>query len=168
MSKHAPATSKPKYSRRGGLFPKRLDEVVKRATQPLMDERGKLYGALLRDWPSIVGATRAAQTRPQKLHWPNAQANGATLHLDVAASLAPELAYETEQLLEQCARYFGYRAIARVVLHPSHQLSAAPKAAPPPTAQPTSTTTDAPRDMMDILQRMRQRIASSDKPESTR
>lgn len=169
MSKNAPPPAKAKYTRRGGLFPKRLDEVVKRATQPLMDERGKLYGALLRDWPSIVGTVRAAQTRPQKLHWPSAQANGSTLHLDVAASLAPELAYETEQLLEQCARYFGYRAITRVVLHPSHQLSATPKAAAPASVQQATTSTaEAPRDMMEILQRMRQRIASSDKPESTR
>ena len=36
-----------KSLRRGGLFPKRIDEVVKLATQPLMDERGKLYLSLI-------------------------------------------------------------------------------------------------------------------------
>ncbi|PZP86695.1 MAG: hypothetical protein DI582_02025 [Azospirillum brasilense] len=163
MSKPTPQK---KPARRGGLFPKRIDEVVKLATQPLMDERGKLYGALLRDWPSIVGAARATSMRPQKLHWPAREAHGATLHLEVAASLAPELAYETETLLEQCARYFGYRAIARIVLHPSHQLVVpTPKPKPvdaPPAAAPQKSS-DAPRDMMEILHRMRQRIAEDDK-----
>lgn len=161
MTKPIPQKKSP---RRGGLFPKRIDEVVKLATQPLMDERGKLYGALLRDWPSIVGTARSGLTRPQKLHWPAREAHGATLHLEVAASFAPELAYETETLLEQCARYFGYRAITRIVLHPSHHL-VPPKPKPAAAAAPTPAkkSGDAPRDMMEILHRMRQRIAEDDK-----
>lgn len=143
--------------RRGSLFPKTLGDVVKQATKPLMDKQGKLYGALLRDWAVIVGPERAKTTRPQCLKWPNQQAEGAVLHLDVAAALAPELAYETEQMLEQCARYFGYKAIARIVIHPSHQFTK--------TAEKTAPAKQAgtPSDMMDILQRMRQRIAGGDK-----
>lgn len=147
--------------RRGSLFPKTLGDVVKQATKPLMDKQGKLYGALLRDWPTIVGAERAKNTRPQCLKWPNQTAEGAVLHLDAAASIAPELQYETSQILEQCARYFGYRAIARIVIHPSHQFAKTPEK--PVVAKPSS----GPSDMMDILQRMRQRIAGDDKPEST-
>lgn len=143
--------------RRGSLFPKTLGDAVKHATKPLMDKQGKLYGALLRDWSTIVGAERAKTTRPQCLKWPNQNAEGAVLHLDVAAAIAPELHYETEQLLEQCARYFGYRAIARIVIHPSHQFAKLPEK--PAPAKPSGT----PSDMMDILQRMRQRIAGDDK-----
>jgi len=143
--------------RRGSLFPKTLGDAIKHATQPLMDKQGKLYGALLRDWPTIVGADRAKNTRPQCLKWPNQQAEGAVLHLDVAAAIAPELAYETEQMLEQCARYFGYRAINRIVIHPSHQFVKTPEKAAP--GKPTGN----PSDMVDILQRMRQRIAGDDK-----
>jgi hypothetical protein len=168
--------------RRGSLFPRTLGDVVKKATQPLMDQQGKLYGALLRDWATIVGPERARTTRPQCLKWPNAQADGAVLHLDVAAAIAPELAYETEQLLEKCARYFGYRAIARVVIHPNHEmggqktdLAKSPRErreAIAQHAQPSEATktnhVGSPADMMDILQRMRQRIAGGDKRDESR
>lgn len=168
--------------RRGSLFPRTLGDVVKKATQPLMDSQGKLYGSLLRDWGVIVGPERAHTTRPQCLKWPNAQASGAVLHLDVAAAIAPELAYETEQLLEKCARYFGYRAIARIVIHPSHNFVTPVKAGAPAakavTATPPAATQDSrlpanqenegPADMMDILQRMRQRIAGGDKRDAPR
>ncbi len=156
--------------RRGSLFPKTLGDAVKKATQPLMDKQGKLYGALLRDWATIVGPERAKTTRPQCLKWPNQNAEGAILHLDVAAAIAPELAYETEQLLEKCARYFGYKAIDRIVIHPNHSLSgqqAAPAKSPRErrqvVAQDVRADEATPNTMMDILQRMRQRIAGDDK-----
>ena len=63
---------------------------------------------------------RAAVTRPQRLQFPATEAAGATLHLDVRPAAAPELAYVTEQIIEQCARYFGYRAITRIVMHPAY------------------------------------------------
>lgn len=146
------------------LFPRRIDEVVKAATQPLMDSQGKLYGALLRDWREIVGAERAADLRPKKLHWPGKDASGAVLHLDARAARAPELVYESELMLEQCARYFGYRAIARIVIHPSHEFPSPP--APPPL--PASEPAAAPKDMAEILRRMRERISADDKRDQTR
>ncbi len=163
--------------RRGSLFPQALGDVVKKATQPLMDKQGKLYGALLRDWAVIVGPERAKTTRPQCLKWPNAQAEGAVLHLDAAAAIAPELAYETEQLIEKCARYFGYRAIHRIVIHPSHSFVTPAKTGVLDSKTKTAASPQAaldsrlrgndekkqPSDMMDILQRMRQRIAGDDK-----
>ena len=151
-------------ARRGSLFPKRIDEVVKQATKPLMDKQGKLYGALLRDWPSIAGE-RAGYTRPQRLQWPTKDASGAVLHLAVSAARAPEMAYETGLLIEQCARYFGYRAIARVVIHPSHDF-APTKPEPKPAPENKNDGTKTPASMTDILARMRQRIAGDDKRES--
>lgn len=163
------------YKRRGSLFPKTLGDVVKQATKPLMDKQGKLYGALLRDWSVIVGPERAKTTRPQCLKWPSAQAEGAVLHLDVSPAIAPELAYETEQLLEKCARYFGYKAIVRIVIHPSHGLSGqqtAPAKSPRErrevVAQDGRADEATPNTMMDILQRMRQRIAGDDKRDEGR
>lgn len=156
----SPTQNKPR--RRGILFPRALGDVMKTATKPLMDKQGKLYGALLRDWPTIIGPERATQTRPQRLQWQSKDASSAILHLDVAASVAPELAYEHEQMIEKCARYFGYRAITRIVIHPSHEIAAQP-AKPAAKSVPQN-----PNDMMDILQRMRERIAGGDKPDAKR
>lgn len=143
------------------LFPRAVGEVVKQATRPLMDKQGKIYGALLRDWPTIVGKDRASCTRPMRLQWPTHDATGATLHLEASAARAPELTYELEAMLEQCARYFGYKAITRMVLQPVHG-SFAPPPAPPKPSAPASTE---PQTMTDILTRMRKRIAEDDKPD---
>jgi hypothetical protein len=145
--------------RKGRLFPRSIDEVVKQATKPLMDRQGKLYSALLRDWATIVGPARAKTTRPQKLHWPTKDATGAVLHLSVKSSSAPEMQYETQQIIEQCARYFGYRAIDRIVVH------ATPTGFDTPVKNAPATATASPSDMMEILQRMRQRVAGDDKSE---
>ena len=161
MTQPAP-TKKPFRKRR--LFPRTLGEVVKHATQPLMNKQGKLYGALLRDWGQIVGADRAQVCRPQRLQFPTNEADGATLHLDVRPASAPEFAYITEQLLEQCARYFGYRAIARIVIHATHGVFAdkpLPAAAPVPTVAPQPLPANISADMRDVLARIGAHVGSA-------
>lgn len=148
-------------SRRFRLFPRTLEEVVKQATKPMMDARGKLYAALLRDWPQIVGKERSLTTRPQRVQWPTKDATSAVLHLEVKASVAPEMQYETQQILEACARYFGYRAIDRIVVHATHTGFAQPE-------KPAATAPSEPGNMMEILQRLRQRIVEDDKSDQTR
>jgi hypothetical protein len=149
---------KPAYRKRH-LFARSLDEVVKNATKPLMDKQGKLYGALLADWPQIVGEERARICRPAKLQFPAKEATGATLHLNVHPAHTPSLQYELETILEQCARYFGYRAIIRIVLHQAHEM-VAPEPAPPPATAPADGKD--PQDMRELLHRMRQRIMSGE------
>jgi hypothetical protein len=149
--------------RRRRLFPRTLHDVVQAATKPLMDKQGKLYGALLRDWVNIVGPERAALTRPQRLQFAATDGSNATLHLDVRPAAAPELSYAQEQMLEQCARYFGYRAIIRIVLHPAYGVFGndvpAPVAAPknPAPALPKNI----PADMRGVLERLGAHVASS-------
>lgn len=111
---------KPVYRKRY-LFPRGLGEVVNLATKPMMDKQGKLYGALIRDWAVIVGDERARITTPQKLQFPTTEASGAVLHLGVHPAHTPELQYAAAQIIEQCARYFGYKAIERIVLHADYQ-----------------------------------------------
>ncbi|MFM9889479.1 MAG: DciA family protein [Rickettsiales bacterium] len=160
-------TPKPTYRKRR-LFPRGLGEVVKAATQPLMDKQGKLYGALLRDWASIVGPTRAAVTKPQRLQFSSNEASGAVLHLEVRPAAAPALAYETAEMLEQCARHFGYRAIERIVLHPTHGVfadAAIPeKTEAPKTLNITSIPASMPTEMRGVLERLAQQVAKSDLP----
>ena len=159
-------TKKKEYRKRR-LFPRSIQEVVKDATKPMMNKQGKLYGALLRDWPQIVGAERAAVTRPQRLQFPATEASGATLHLDVRPAAAPELAYAMEQMLEQCARYFGYRAIARIVIHASHQGfvdAVEEKIATPAltqTMKSTSLPDSVPSEMRAVFERLARHVAST-------
>jgi hypothetical protein len=172
-----------KVFRKRRLFPRSLKEAVTDATKPLMDKQGKIYSALLRDWVRIVGEKRAAVSKPDRLQFSPTGDNTAVLHLKVRPAAAPELTYATEQMLEQCARYFGYRAITRMVLHPAHELVPADDAAitalqatarasgSAPTSAITSAmlSTDVPPEMRGVFERLAQHIASaSDKKDETR
>jgi hypothetical protein len=186
------APKKQEYRKRH-LFARSLDEVVKNATKPMMDKQGKIYGALLANWPAIVGEERAKHTRPGRLQFPAKEATGATLHLDAHPAKAPELQYAHEQILEQCARYFGYRAITRIIIHPAHDMiknessqyatrsaqrepersvrggsgsdgGLAPSAAPAASSKTPDAPT-APQDMRELLQRLKSRIMSNAEPQ---
>lgn len=134
--------------RKRRLFPRSLAEVVKDATGPMLKQQGKFYTALLRDWPTIVGPERAAFMKPLRVQFPKQEGEGATLHLTVSAEKAPEVAYMEQQLIEQLARYFGYKAVARIVLHPSHEKLAA-----------TLKSAEAPRDLKAVYERMQRYFA---------
>ncbi len=120
-----------KTFRKRHLFPRTLGDVVTLATKPMMDKQGKLYSALIRDWAVIVGNARATITKPQRLQFPSTEMGGAVLHLDVHPAHALELQYAVAQIVEQCARYFGYKAIERVVLHPDYAQMASPTTTAP-------------------------------------
>lgn len=155
--------------RKRHLFARSIDDVVKNATKPLMSKQGKLYGALLRDWPQIVGVERAHVTRPERLQFPTSgDATGAVLHLSARPSAAPELAYVHEQMLEQCARHFGYRAIQRIVIHATHEGFHTPEPEQPEAktiTQPAQVLSQTiPADMRSVLERISTHLASpSDK-----
>ncbi len=159
--------------RKRHLFARSVSDVVKEATKPLMGKQGKLYGALLRDWAIIVGPERAKVTRPERLQFASGEAVAATLHLHARPAAAPELAYAQEQMLEQCARYFGYRAITRIVVHASHE-GFADEDAPPiaaPLGEADSAThgaaqhaldrPDLPAEMRAALARLARHITSA-------
>ena len=157
-----------KTYRKRHLFARSVMDVVNEATKPLMSKQGKLYGALLRDWAQIVGPARAEVSRPERIQFPSTSAAGAVLHLAVRPAAAPEMVYAHEQMLEQCARHFGYRAIERIVCHATHEgfeTMAQPKPSAPVYATPAAPIPEStPREMRGVLARIAQHLASpSDK-----
>lgn len=153
------------------LFPRPLGEVVQAATQPLMEREGKLMGALLREWESVVGPERARISRPERLQFTGREGESAVLHVLVRPAAAPSLTYACEAMLEDCARYFGYRAIGRIVLHASHSLAGSAEEPPatrtPRPAEPCAAPDPLPalppglpEGVRDALSRIAQHIGS--------
>jgi len=156
---------KPEGFRKRRLFPRSLKEAMHDATKPLMDKQGKLYSALLRDWAQIVGPARAAITRPQRLQFSSVNSKTATLHLAARPAAAPELTYAQEQMLEQCARYFGYRVIEHLVFHPTHGMfedEAIHTESPAPAAPATPPLpAHLPQEMRSVFERLARHVASA-------
>ena len=89
----------------------------------VMDAQGNFTMKLMRDWVSIVGSEAAKTIQPKKVVFPHTEATGGVLHINVAPEIAPELQYRQEAIIEQIARYTGFKAIERIILHPDHSLS---------------------------------------------
>jgi hypothetical protein len=90
---------------------------VGKLTAPLFRRRGFADGAVVADWPAIVGERLAAQTAPERIVFPPRKRSGGTLKLRVGSSgLALELQHFEPQLIERINSYFGFPAVGRVQL----------------------------------------------------
>jgi hypothetical protein len=109
--------------RRRRLFPRSLSEVMVATTEPLFKDKQQVTLRLMRDWARIMGDEMARHIQPRKLIFLGESMADGTLHLDVAPALAPEMPYRTEEIRERIACYFGFNAVARIVIHPHAPLA---------------------------------------------
>ena len=94
-----------------------LAATVATITRPLFSRRGFADGAIVNEWPAIVGAHFAAHSAPEKIVAASGGGTGGTLHVRIdSGSLAIELQHLEPLLIERINGYFGYRAIARLKL----------------------------------------------------
>jgi hypothetical protein len=103
-----------------------------------MSRRGFASGAIVAEWPAIVGEHMAARSIPEKvIHSRDTRDKnaGGTLRLCVASGgVATEFQHLEPLLLDRINTYFGYRAIARIqYVHRPLPLKAAPR---PPASRP--------------------------------
>ncbi len=90
---------------------------VARVTRPVFGRHGFASGALVVDWPAIVGTAVAAHTLPLRIKFPPKARTEGTLVVKVASSaFATELQHLEPLILERINGYFGYRAVARLLL----------------------------------------------------
>jgi len=96
--------------------PRLLSHTVPQVAGKVLGKRGLAFGALITEWPTIVGQQLASRTQPEKLVFPRGQREDATLHLRAAGAIALELQHLEPQILERINGFFGYRAVARLRL----------------------------------------------------
>ena len=148
MTKDANETPNKIRSRRRARAPEALGVAVEKITKPLFGKRGLADGAIVRNWPAIVGAAFAGGTSPEKLSFPSGERSGGPLHLRVASgAIATQIQHDEPVILERINGYFGYRAVARI------SMMQAPIAAPKDTGFKPPTEID-PRDEKEIAERL--------------
>lgn len=108
--------------------------MIGRVARTALGKRGFAEGAVIAEWPTIVGPLLAAQAVPLKLVRGRGEQAEGVLHLKVASGAAAvELQHLEPLVLQRINGYFGYRAVARLALTqgplPSRR---PPKAAPKP------------------------------------
>jgi len=94
-----------------------LGRAVDRLTKGLLGKNGFTHGALITQWPDIVGAQMAHHCQPQKIVFSRDGATGGTLHLKAdSGAFATQLQHQEPQVVERVNSFFGYKAIDRIRL----------------------------------------------------
>lgn len=97
--------------------PRALAACLGKTTTPVFRRRGFADGAVVTQWPAIVGAQLAAVTAPERIVYPPRRRNEGTLTLRIASgALALEVQHLQPQLIERINQFFGFRAVTRIRL----------------------------------------------------
>lgn len=106
-----------------------------RVTKPVFGRHGFASGALVVDWPAIVGSAVAAHTLPLRIRFSPKDRSDGTLEIKVASSaFSTEIQHLEPLILERINGYFGWNAVARLRL--KHGPLPVKRAIRPPPPEP--------------------------------
>lgn len=109
-----------------------------RVTKPVFGRQGFASGALVLDWPAIVGSAVASHTMPIRIRFPGKERGEGTLEIKVASgAFAIELQHLEPLILQRINGYFGWNAVVRLKLRqgPLPQRQPRQPPAPPPAPE---------------------------------
>lgn len=90
---------------------------VAQITRPVFGRRGFIHGALVMDWPAIVGPLLAAHTVPMGIQFPRGERTGGQLSIKVSSSaFATQLQHLSPLVIDKVNGYFGWKAVDRLRL----------------------------------------------------
>lgn len=97
--------------------PRPIARMVDRLTKGMLGRHGFAHGAIVSQWPDIVGENMARHTQPEKIVFSRDGVSGGTVHLRCdSGALATELQHLEPQILERINMFFGYQAVVRIKL----------------------------------------------------
>ncbi|WP_448189132.1 DUF721 domain-containing protein [Azospirillum sp. sgz301742] len=112
--------------------PRLIGGTVPNVAGKALGKRGLAFGALITDWPTIVGHQLALRTQPDKLVFPRGKREDATLHVRAMGAIALELQHLEPLIVEKINGFFGYKAVARLRLVHAAPLTTSALRAPVP------------------------------------
>lgn len=113
------------------MSPRALAATLPKVTKAVFAKHGRVYGTIVAEWPSIVGAALAEDSLPEKL-------TGSVLTVRVSSGVAMQLQHAMPQVLERINAYIGSAAVERLRLVQAPVSRRARKPLPPaePPADP--------------------------------
>lgn len=98
---------------------------------------GFVQSSLVSRWSEIVGERYAKASQPESLRFPPGEKADGVLTLKVRGAFAPMMQHITPEIIERVNRFFGYAAVARVVIKQGEVAAPAPRrVAPVPVPVP--------------------------------
>jgi hypothetical protein len=98
---------------------------------------GFIQSAVVSRWAEIVGQRYAAVSTPESIRFPHGQRADGVLTLEVQGAHGTMMQHVLPEIIERVNRFFGYAAVARVVIRPA---TAMPLRKAPPSLRMPSVT----------------------------
>lgn len=104
---------------------------------PAFKRYGFVQSGIVTRWAEIVGPKYAGVSSPESIRFPRGQKSDGVLTVTVGSGHAPMMQHIAPEIVERVNRFFGYGAVARLVLKQGRVTPRAPRVAPPSLRQPT-------------------------------
>lgn len=105
-------------SQRYGYQP--TTRLIDRLVRPVVKRYGLAASQLITDWQTIAGPYMGSLTCPMKILFPKGERTNGVLHLMGPSSIAVEIVYHQNTILDRINHYFGYLAITDIKMHHGH------------------------------------------------
>jgi hypothetical protein len=111
--------------------PRQVAELLPDVGRAAFRRFGFVQSSVVSRWPEIVGPRLAGASMPESIRFPAGKKAEGTLTLVVRGAHAPMMQHITPEIIERVNRFFGYAAVARVVIRQGEVVAPAPRAGPP-------------------------------------
>ncbi len=127
---------------------------------------GFIQSSVVSRWAEIVGDRYARASAPESIRFPHGKREGGTLTLVASGAHAPMMQHVAPQLIDRVNRFFGYAAVAKVVIRqgtlPRHDVAATPRASVPvPVDLGDSLRTVADPELKAVLESLARGVAAA-------
>lgn len=95
---------------------KNLRSVLNKLTNPISQQQGFVRASILLDWHLIVGERFANFCQPEKISFPLERRTGGRLTLKTSSAFAVEISHLETIVVERINRYFGYKAVDKLLI----------------------------------------------------
>lgn len=112
------------------MAPRAIAATVPKIAKAVLAKHGRVYAAVLGEWPAMVGPKLAAVSLPEKL------APGGILVIRVTSGAAMEIQHTEPQILERINAYLGPQVIRRLKLIQGPVFGRTPAPPSPPRPDP--------------------------------
>lgn len=131
---------------------------------------GFVQSSVITRWAEIVGDRYARVSSPESIRFPQGKREQGTLTVTVVAAHAPMMQHVTPAIIERVNRFFGYSAIARVLLVQGEVIRTAASTQPRPEPAPLTPEQDeslkpiADPELRAVLEALARGVSAQAKP----
>jgi hypothetical protein len=149
---------------RGGPA-RRMGEMLPAIGGASFKRFGFVQSSIVSRWREIVGERYARVSAPESIRFPQGKRADGTLTVAVSGAHAPMMQHVIPEIMERVNRFFGYVAVAKVVIRQGEVQKAAapeprPHRAPVPIELGDSLRTVADPELRAVLESLAQGVAA--------